>query len=77
MPSGKAKNEEYPKVMALLDNVIDVLARVIALSEGNAQLEQARQQSIHDLESYYKYRHSNSTEGMQQLVDKYKLSAKP
>jgi tetratricopeptide (TPR) repeat protein len=77
MPSGKTKNEEYPKVMALLDNVIDILARVIALSEGNAQLEQARQQSIHDLESYYKYRHSNSTEGMQQLVDKYKLSAKP
>jgi tetratricopeptide (TPR) repeat protein len=77
MPSGNAKNEEYPKVMALLDNVIDILARVIALSEGNAQLAQARQQSINDLESYYKYRHNNSTEGMQQLIDKYKATAKP
>ena len=77
MPSGKAKNEEYPKVLAALDKVIDTLARSIALSEGNAQLEQARQQSLKDLETYYKYRHNNSTEGMQQLIDKYKVTAKP
>ena len=77
MPSSKAKNDEYVKVMAALDKVIDTLARVIALSEGNAQLEQARQQSIKDLETYYKYRHNNSTEGMQQLIDKYKVTAKP
>ena len=77
MPSGKAKNDEYPKVVAALDKVIDTLARAIALSEGNARLEQARQQSIKDLEIYYKYRHNNSTEGMQQLIDKYKVTAKP
>ena len=77
MPSGKAKNDEYPKVMAALDKVIDTLARAIALSEGNARLEQARQQSLKDLETYYKYRHNNSTEGMQQLIDKYKVPAKP
>ncbi len=77
MPSSKAKNDEYPKVAAALDKVIDTLARAIALSEGNAQLEQARQQSIKDLEIYYKYRHNNSTEGMQQLIDKYKVSTKP
>ena len=77
MLSGKAKNDEYPKVMAALDKVIDTLARAIALSEGNAALEQARQQSIKDLETYYKYRHNNSTEGMQQLIDKYKVTAKP
>jgi tetratricopeptide (TPR) repeat protein len=77
MPSGKAKNDEYSKVIAALDVVIDTLARVIALSEGNAQLEQARQQSIKDLETYYKYRHNNSTAGMQQLIDKYKVPAKP
>ena len=77
MPSSKAKNDEYPKVMAALDKVIDTLARAIALSEGNAQLQQARQQSIKDLETYYKYRHNDSTEGMQQLIDKYKVTAKP
>jgi len=77
MPSSKAKNDEYPKVMAALDKVIDTLARAVALSEGNARLEQARQQAMKDLETYYKYRHSNSTEGMQQLIDKYKVTAKP
>lgn len=77
MPSGKAKNDEYPKVMAALDKVIDTLARAIALSEGNPRLEKARQQSLKDLETYYKYRHDNSTDGMQQLIDKYKVTAKP
>lgn len=77
MPSSKAKNDEYVRVLAALDKVIDTLARVVALSEGDARLEQARQQSIKDLEVYYKYRHNNSTEGMQQLVDKYKVPAKP
>jgi len=77
MPSGKAKNDEYPKVVAAIDKVIDALARAIALSEGDARLEQARLQSIKDLEIYYKYRHNNSTEGMQQLIDKYKVAAKP
>jgi tetratricopeptide (TPR) repeat protein len=77
MPSSNAKNDEYPKVMAALDKVIDTLARAIALSEGNAQLEPARQQSLKDLETYFKYRHNNSTEGMQQLIDKYKVTAKP
>lgn len=77
MPSGKAKNDEYPNVLAALDKVIDTLARAIALSEGIARLEQARLQSIKDLEVYYKYRHNNSTEGMQQLIDKYKITAKP
>lgn len=77
MPSSNAKNDEYPKVMAALDKVIDTLARAIALSEGNAQLAPARQQSLKDLETYYKYRHNNSTEGLQQLIDKYKVTAKP
>jgi hypothetical protein len=77
MPSGNAKNAEYPKVVAALDKVIDTMARVIALSEGDARLTQARQQSMKDLEIYYKYRHNNSTEGLQQLIDKYKVPAKP
>jgi hypothetical protein len=77
MPSGNAKNAEYPKVVAALDKVIDTLARAIAAAEGEARLVQARQQALKDLEVYYKYRHNNSTEGMQQLIDKYKVAAKP
>jgi hypothetical protein len=77
MPNNQAKNDEYVRVLASLDKVIDILARVVALSEGNAPLAKARQQSLQDLEVYYKYRHNNSTEGMQQLIDKYKVPAKP
>ena len=77
MPNNQAKNDEYVKVLASLDKAIDILARVVALSEGNAPLAKARQQSLQDLEVYYKYRHNNSTEGMQQLIDKYKVPAKP
>ena len=77
MPSGNAKNTEYPKVVAALDKVIDTLARAIATAEGETRLAPARQQALKDLEVYYKYRHDNSTEGMQQLIDKYKVTAKP
>lgn len=77
LPDSKAKNDELPKVLASLDSVIDAYAHLIALSEGIAPLQQARQQVMADMESYYKYRHNNSTAGMQQLIDKYKVAAKP
>jgi hypothetical protein len=77
LPDGKAKNDELQRVLAALDSVIDAYAHLIALSEGLAPLQQARQQVMQDLEAYYKFRHSNSAAGMQQLIDKYKVAAKP
>lgn len=77
MPDGQAKQDNLKKVQGMLDELIDVYARAIALSEGNATLEQVRQQYLQDIEAYYKYRHNNSTAGMQQLIDKYKVAAKP
>ena len=76
MSAGQARDDELKKVQSMLDQVIDAYAHAIALSEGNAALQQVRQQYLGDLEAYYKYRHGGSTEGMQQLIDKYKL-AKP
>ena len=76
MPAGAARDEELKKVQALLDAVIDSYAHAIAISEGNATLQQVRQQYLGDLETYYKYRHGGATDGMQQLIDKYK-TAKP
>jgi hypothetical protein len=73
MPEGQAKRDELPKARAMLDGVIDAYAHTIALAEGNAALQQVRQQYLQDLETYYKYRHNNSTEGLQQLIDKYKV----
>ena len=77
MTAGPNRDEQLKKVQGLLDSVIDAYAHAVALSEGNATLQQIRQQYAQDLESYYKYRHNGSTEGMQQLIDKYKGPAKP
>lgn len=76
-PAGKAKDDELKKAQGLLDSVIDAYAHAIAVSEGKANMQQVRTQYLQDLEAYYKYRHNNSTEGMQQLIDKYKAPAKP
>ncbi|HEY5838865.1 MAG TPA: hypothetical protein VIT19_07505, partial [Pyrinomonadaceae bacterium] len=77
MAAGAPKEAQLKKVQALLDAVIDAYAHAIGVSEGNAPLAQVRQQYLQDLENYYKYRHNNSTTGMQQLIDKYKPAAKP
>lgn len=77
LPAGPAKDEELKKAQTLMDATIDAYAHAIAVSEGTASLATVRQQYLQDLEAYYKYRHKNSTEGMQQLIDKYKVTPKP
>lgn len=77
LAAGPAKDEELKKAQALMDATIDAYAHAIALSEGNATLQPVRQQYVQDLEAYYKYRHNNSTAGMQELIDKYKATPKP
>lgn len=75
--NGPAKDEELKKVLATLDLVIDSYAHTIALAEGIERLAAVRTQYLGDLEAYYKYRHNNSTAGMQELINKYKVPAKP
>ena len=75
MPSGQAKQDELKKVESMMDAAIVAYAHAIALSEGDPALQGARQQYLQDLETYYKYRH-HSIEGMQALIDKYKLPAR-
>jgi hypothetical protein len=77
MPNGAARDEELKKVLSTLDSVIDGYAHAVALSEGSERLAGVRKQYLEDLEAYYKYRHNNSTAGMQELIDKYKVPAKP
>ncbi len=60
------------RVETQLDKVIESYARAIAITDGNAQYQQANAAFKQDLERYYKFRHKNSTDGMQQLIDKYK-----
>ena len=77
MKDGPEKTAELQKVVATLDRVIDAYAHFIALSEGNTQLAGVRQQEMQDLENYYKYRHNGKTDGMQELINKYKAPSKP
>jgi hypothetical protein len=72
MPEGQAKQDAMQNVLLLLDQVIDAYARMLAVSESDARFAQVRQGYMQDFETYYKYRH-HSTEGMQQLIDKYKV----
>lgn len=54
-----------------MDEVVDIWAHTLALTEGDAQYQQLYDAVLKDVQTYYKYRHG-STDGMQQLIDKYK-----
>ncbi|MFN2576188.1 MAG: hypothetical protein ABR607_00695 [Pyrinomonadaceae bacterium] len=77
MPDGPPKTAELQKALGTLDRVIDAYAHFIALSDGVAQFASVRQQEMQDLESYYKYRHNNTTAGLAELIEKYKTPVKP
>ena len=66
------KAERLKKAEAGLDLLIERYAQVMAVTEGQPQYDAARAQVKQDLENYYKFRHKGSTEGLQQLIDKYK-----
>lgn len=72
MPEGKAKDDMLVKANALLDKVIEHYARGIALSEGKPQYQGFHDQLLQDLTPYYRYRHNNSSDGLQQLIDSLK-----
>jgi hypothetical protein len=72
MPAGAPKEAEKTRLEGLLDKIIDTYAHAAALATGRPEYQQLLQQVVPDLTSYYKYRHNQSTEGLQQLMDKYK-----
>lgn len=72
LPEGKQKQETLTKLNALLDSIIDMYARAAGLAIGRPEYQQLMQQVIPDLTNYYKYRHNQSTKGLQQLINKYR-----
>ena len=58
-----------------IDKLIEVYAQAIAITDGQAQYQPANAGLRDDLEKFYKSRHNGSTEGLQQLIDKYKKPA--
>ena len=76
-PAGAAQDEARKAAEAKLDEVIDLYARVLALTEGKEQFKAMRDQTLQDMTTYYRFRHNNSTAGMQELINKYKTPATP
>lgn len=76
MPGGNAKNDLLKKITQLIDSVIDEYAHALALSEGQPAYQKLHDSVLEDTALLYKYGHNNSTDGLQQLIDKYKSPAK-
>jgi hypothetical protein len=73
MPDGKSRDTMLQQANALVDKVIDQYAHAVALSEGKPQYQGLHDQVLEDLTAYYKYRHNKSTDGLQKLIDSFKL----
>lgn len=72
MPDGDAKREAQKNVSALLDELIDAFARAVGLATGSSRYQDLVRALVPPLTNYYKTRH-NSTEGLQQLINRYRL----
>ncbi|MBI1765778.1 MAG: hypothetical protein HYR56_30605 [Acidobacteria bacterium] len=70
------KSEILDKALAAMDEVIDWYARGVAAAEGNPQLQAMSQQIMEQLKQFYGFRHDGKTDGVQELINKYKKPAK-
>ena len=64
------------QAQAQMDKVIELYAQAMGLSGDKHEFQQIREQIKPGLENYYKYRHNNSTAGLDELIAKYKPAAK-
>ena len=77
MPEGKQRDDLLKQAMGLMDKVIDYYAHAVGLSEGKPDYQKFHDQLLQYLASYYKYRHNNSVDGMQKMIDGYKPAVTP
>ena len=72
MPEGKPKQDTLRNLETVLDSMIDAYARAAGLATGRPEYQTLLQQVIPDLTIYYKYRHNQSTKGLQELINRYR-----
>lgn len=77
MPEGKQKDETLKKATERMDQAIDLYARALGATAGKPEHKKLEDQLLQSITPYYKYRHNGSTDGLQQLIDKYKTLATP
>ncbi len=66
------KSGQLDQALAKMDELVDMLARAAAAMEGDARFQQMYPQVMEQLKQYYGFRHNNSTDGMKELIEKYK-----
>ncbi|MDQ3668579.1 MAG: hypothetical protein M3410_18805 [Acidobacteriota bacterium] len=77
LPQGTQKDETLKRATELMDKVIELYARSLGASAGKPEHKPLQDQLLQIITPYYKYRHNNSTDGLQQLIDKHKPPATP
>jgi tetratricopeptide (TPR) repeat protein len=55
-----------------MDELIDWLARAAAATEGDAKFQKLNADVMDQLKNYYSYRHEGKTDGLTELIKKYK-----
>ncbi len=73
--TAEAGKELLRQVDEVVDQMIEMYARTVAISEANAALQALNQEARKILESFYRYRHNDTTEGLEELIKRYKPSA--
>jgi tetratricopeptide (TPR) repeat protein len=74
--AGTQQDELLKKALATMDAAIDYYAHAVALFGNNQAYKQIAQNVQSDLTKYYLYRHNNSTDGLKELIDRYKAQAR-
>jgi hypothetical protein len=70
--AGPMKDELLKQAHGKMDQVIDFYARAVAVAAGKPDYQKLHDQVLSDLQTYWKYRHAGSLDGLQQTIDKYK-----
>jgi hypothetical protein len=66
------KSALLDQALARMDELVDTLARAAAAMEGDARYQQMQPQVMEQLKQYYSFRHDNKTDGLKELIEKYK-----
>lgn len=72
MPEGASKQEARRNLDALSDSIIDAFARAVGLATGRPRYQQLLQVLVPTLTNHYKNRNNQSTQGLQQLINRYR-----
>jgi hypothetical protein len=69
--AGAARDALLKQANEKMDQVIEMFARIVALTDAKPEAKQINEQVRQSLEGYYKYRHK-SLDGLPELINKYK-----